>query len=162
LFNTQLGYLLAAGFILAVGWDVPYGWRQAHLPPGPQTLDAWSKQLQSLLRLSKRETADAKKWIEQLAKQATGDATKPPSLINDIQTLAEQIGVRKWSLSNPDDRIRFGTIARFSQILQSFERARLTGRWVNDAGNVEFKGASGDRGHWFYLQLARFARRAGF
>lgn len=158
LFATELGYLLAAAFVLAAGWRPQYGWRQSHLPVPPESAAEWSKQIGSLLKLTSKQIQSIQKWLDELTTEAQGAGTRPASLVRDVQTLAEKLGARSWDLTDAKCRMWFGTLARFSQVLLAFEQGRLTGRWVrkDGSGETEFKGASGDRGSWFYKELANY------
>lgn len=155
LFATPLGYLLAAGFVIGAGWNVLYGWKRSHLPPPPESATQWAQQVAGLLRLSKAHQAAAKAWIKAFSKEAQGDGTRPASLVGDLYDLADAIGVGNWNLGREDEYLWFGTFARFSQVLASFEKARLSGRWVQNGSVREFRGGQ-DRGKWFYQGLAHF------
>ena len=156
LFTTELGYLLAAGFLIGCGWSyVTYGWRQSHLPPPPESASEWVRQLGNLLHLSRAQRAEARAWIKSFSDEAQGEGTKPANLVADLHDLAAAIGVGTWSLENDEERLRFGTFARFSQVLASFEKARLSGRWIRDGKKTGFKGGQ-DRGAWFYRSLAYY------
>src|SRR5260370_14748823 len=67
----------------------------------------------------------------------------------------QQIGIPKCDLTQDQKLVWFGTFARFSQVLSSFERAKLSGRWTNENGQRAFRGAQ-DRGSWFYRNLANY------
>lgn len=155
LFATELGYLLAAGFLTGIGWNVTYGRKQSHLPQAPRSEAQWAQQLATLLRLSKAQQSAAKAWIKAFSDEAQGDGTRPANLVGDLYDLADAVGVRNWSFDNDDEHLWFGTFARFSQVLASFEKARLSGRWVRNGEVREFRGGQ-DRGKWFYQGLAHF------
>ena len=87
--------------------------------------------------------------------EAQGDGTRPANLVGDLYDLADAIGVGNWRLDEEDEYLWFGMFARFSQVLASFEKARLSGRWVSNGGVREFRGGQ-DRGKWFYQALAYF------
>jgi DNA helicase-2/ATP-dependent DNA helicase PcrA len=155
LFATPLGYLLAAGFVIGAGWKVPYGWKRSHLPQPPTSEAQWAQQIAGLLRLSKAQQAAAKAWIKAFSQEAQGDGTRPASLVGDLYDLADAIGVGSWNLDGEDEYLWFGTFSRFSQVLASFEKARLSGRWVQNGDAQQFRGGQ-DRGAWFYQGLAHF------
>jgi DNA helicase II / ATP-dependent DNA helicase PcrA len=155
LFATELGYLLAAGFLLGSRWNVTHGWKQSHLPQAPRSDAEWVLQLGTLLRLSGAQQSAAKTWIKSFSKEAQGAGTRPANLVGDLYSLAEAIGVSNWSLSSESQHLWFGTFARFSQVLASYEKARLSGRWVRNGDVREFRGGQ-DRGEWFYRGLAYF------
>jgi DNA helicase-2/ATP-dependent DNA helicase PcrA len=155
LFATPLGYLLASGFVIGAGWNMPYGWKQSHLQAPPSSGTQWARQMATLLRLSKAEQSAARAWIKDFSEEAQGDGTRPASLVGDLYSLADAIGVGTWSLDDDDEHLWFGTFARFSQVLASFEKARLSGRWVGNANVRKFRGGQ-DRGNWFYQGLAHF------
>ena len=48
-----------------------------------------------------------------------------------------------------------GTLARFSQILADFEHVKRRARWVEQNGQLVFRGGQ-DRGTWFYRQLFNY------
>lgn len=87
--------------------------------------------------------------------EAQGEGTRPANLVGDLHDLADAIGVGTWNLESDDDRLRFGTFARFSQVLAAFEKARLSGRWTQQGDTPAFRGGQ-DRGAWFYRALAHF------
>ena len=156
LFTTELGYLLAAGFLIGCGWSyVTYGWRQSHLPKPPESATEWVKQLGKLLHLSRAQRTEARAWIKAFSVEAQGEGSRPANLVSDLHDLAVAIGVGTWNLEKDEERLRFGTFARFSQVLASFEKARLSGRWIRDGKKTGFKGGQ-DRGSWFYLSLAYY------
>lgn len=155
LFATPLGYLLAAGFVIGAGWTVPHGWKRSHLPPPPSSGAQWAQQLGGLLRLSKVQRVATRSWIKAFSEEARGNGTKPASLVGDLYDLADAIGVGSWNLDGEDEYVWFGTFARFSQVLASFEKARLSGRWIQGNSGREFKGGQ-DRGQYFYRALAHF------
>ena len=156
LFATELGYLLAAGFLIGCGRpDVTHGWRQSHLPPPPISVSEWVKQLGNLLHLSRVQRSEARAWIKKFFVEAQGDGTRPANLVGDLHNLADAVGVGTWNLKNDEERLRFGTFARLSRVLASFEKARISGRWVRDGNKQKFKGGQ-DRGQWFYRALAYF------
>ncbi len=155
LFATPLGYLLAAGFVLGAGWQVTYGWKQSHLSPPPTSQAQWVEQLASLLRLSENQRDAARAWIKAFSKEAKGKGTRPASLVGDLYDLADAIGVGGWNVAGKDEYLSFATFARFSQVLASFEKARLSGRWVQNDGAQRFRGGR-DRGKYFYRALAHF------
>ena len=155
LFATHLGYLLAAGFVIGAGWSVPHGWKRSHLPTPPASGRQWAEQIAALLRLSKAQQSAARAWIEAFSDEARGDGTRPANLVGDLHSLVDAIGVGSWSLEDDDEYLWFGTFARFSQVLASFEKARLSGRWVRNGSAREFRGGQ-DRGKWLYQGLAFF------
>lgn len=155
LFATELGYLLAAGFLIGIGWNVTHGWKQSHLPQAPTSPAQWVEQLTMLLRLNKAQQSAVRRWIRAFSKEAQGEGTRPASLVGDLYNLADAIGVRSWNLTDDDELLWFGTFARFSQVLASFEKARFSGRWVGHGDLREFRGGQ-DRGAWLYRALAYF------
>jgi DNA helicase-2/ATP-dependent DNA helicase PcrA len=155
LFTTDLGYLLAAGFLIGIGWSVTYGWKQAHLPKAPESQAQWVRQLTTLLGLNEAQQAAVKAWMKAFSEEAQGEGTRPANLVRDLYDLADAIGVRDWSIDHDHEHLWFGTFARFSQVLASFEKARLSGRWVRNGDSREFRGGQ-DRGSWFYRGLAHF------
>ncbi len=155
LFATRLGYLLAAGFLIGCGGYVTYGWKQSHLPQPPGSASEWVRQLGNLLSLSRAQRSQARAWIKKLSAEAQGEGTRPANLVGDLYNLADAIDVGTWNLEDDDERFRFGTFARFSQVLASFEKARLSGSWVQQDDGPAFKGGQ-DRGVWFYRALAYF------
>jgi len=155
LFATELGYLLAAGFLIGCGSYITHGWKQAHLPEPPSSDSEWVRQLGNLLHLSNPQRSAARIWIRSFSAEAQGKGTRPANLVGDLHDMAEAIGVGNWDLDDDDERLHFGTFARFSQVLASFEKARLSGRWTQGGKKPEFKGGQ-DRGEWFYRALAYF------
>lgn len=155
LFATRLGYLLAAGFVIGAGWKIHHGWKQAHLPQSPTSGAEWAQQLAQLLRLSKTQQSAARGWIKTFSEEAQGDGTRPASLVGDLYDLTDAVGVASWDLAGEDEYLWLGTFARFSQVLASFEKARLSGRWVREGAASQFRGGR-DRGKYFYQALAFF------
>jgi DNA helicase-2/ATP-dependent DNA helicase PcrA len=157
LFQTRIGYLLLSGLLIAIGWSVPHGWRQkqSQIPQPPISIKQWSRQLALLLRLSKEQRNDAETWLTGFSQEARGPGTRAASVVGDLHQLAEVIGVSRWDLDDSVQHAWFGAYARFSQVLASFERARLSGRWVRGAAGSGFVGGQ-DRGEWFYRELAHF------
>jgi DNA helicase II / ATP-dependent DNA helicase PcrA len=134
---------------------VTYGWKQSHLPSAPRSEAQWVQQLGKLLRLSKAQESAARTWIKDFSKEAQGAGTRPANLVRDLYDLAGAIGVSDWNLSDDTQHLLFGTFARFSQVLASFEKARLSGRWVRNGDVLQFRGGQ-DRGNFFYQALAYF------
>lgn len=81
--------------------------------------------------------------------------TRPVSLVGDFYKLLWVLRAYEIDVDTPEGSTRFGSFARFSQILADFEHVNRRGRYVEEGGTRRFRGGR-DRGKPYFQNLHNF------
>jgi len=80
---------------------------------------------------------------------------RPVSLVGDFYKLLRRLGAPEIDVNTQHGAARFGSYARFSQVLADFEHVTRRGRYVQENGGRVFKGGQ-DRGKPYAQQLFNY------
>lgn len=139
----------AAAFGKTYAWIANIDWRDGKFSPrAPVGIDSVLEDYQLAFGLSDitmlREHLEA--W-----KQRCSRLSANPDLVGDFYKLVGLLGVKDWDLSDERQRLRLGTVARFTQVLADYETVFRRSR--RDPATGEYRaGRPGDE--WYYRQLA--------
>lgn len=75
-----------------------------------------------------------------------------PSLVGEFYALAELLGISEWDLTDPLQRNRLGTVARFTTVLADYES--VTRRSRRDPNNPSEQVGGMPGNSWFYKNFA--------
>lgn len=136
-------------------WLVDGEWRDERFGERRDAdIDHAIEQLVKYLGLSKERTKILRTYLDDWKAERITQRS-PVNLVAEYYDLLGVLGAHEL---NPDDQAhaaRFGSFARFSQILADFEHVTRRGRYVEEEGVRVFRGGR-DRGLEYYKRLHRY------
>jgi DNA helicase-2/ATP-dependent DNA helicase PcrA len=94
-------------------------------------------------------------WAHLTAWQAKTKQDPPdwnPSLVGEFYDLTERLQISEWDLTDPLERNRMGTVARFTTVIADYEAVTRRSRQDPDNPSEQVGGAVGNE--WFYRNFA--------
>jgi len=131
-------------------WLTDLDWRASYGPGSTVTEDALLAELQGTFGLDAGERHRLAQFLHQW-KAAVPKEDRTADLVGEFYELLDELGVRKWDVTDRIAVNKLGTLARFSALLADYESVRRRSR--PDTENPGEQVGGQDRGNWYYQNL---------
>jgi DNA helicase-2/ATP-dependent DNA helicase PcrA len=131
-------------------WLTDLDWRGAYGPGSAVTEDALLAELQGTFGLDSGERHRLTRFLHQW-KAAVPKEDRTADLVGEFYELLDELGVRKWDVTDRIAVNKLGTLARFSSLLADYESVRRRSRPDTESPGEQVGGQ--DRGIWYYQNL---------